>query len=621
MRRFLSVISILTTVQLCLMPAWAQPPIEDDRYLFPIRPGERNFLSGTMGEMRGAHFHGGLDIRTGGRIGLPVYATQDGYISRMQVSAGGYGHALYLTHPDGNTSVYAHLNLFEPGLEKYLRHQQYLKEQYEVRLFPAKDLFEFKKGDIIAYSGNTGSSRGPHLHFEIRDEDHRFLNPMTFGFTEIKDNIPPILKSVAFVTRDEASRVNGSFGRFPFEVIKVNGKYTTRKPIELSGSIGMEVYHYDNQNGSYSRNGIPEIIMFLDGDTVFHQVKERMSFSLNRNILVHYDYPLYQSTRRKYNRLFREDGNELDIYKVIRRDLEFDAEPHELRLVLRDGNNNFSEFVTTVNNRRIVNPESPRIRNFLVYENHIQFKSEDSIATVYYHYRNEQIAPYTSKNGTNYFLWDLRKALPDSIRSGANTVNPHLYASIPAGYKFSFYNGDFDFESGRKTLFDTLYLRFEKSIDTLENREIFHFKNSSTPLRGPATITLKPRMSYDERHFVYSVSGRKTSFVGGTRLDDGSFRFSTRDLGKFTIAADSVPPVITPISWSRTNLKVKAEDPGSGIKDYRATLDGAFLLMRFDAKKGLLLAQPKEENKPLSGEFKLEVVDNAGNTNTITRKL
>ena len=118
MRRFLSVISILTTVQLCLMPAWAQPPIEDDRYLFPIRPGERNFLSGTMGEMRGAHFHGGLDIRTGGRIGLPVYATQDGYISRLQVSAGGYGHALYLTHPDGNTSVYAHLNLFEPGLEK-----------------------------------------------------------------------------------------------------------------------------------------------------------------------------------------------------------------------------------------------------------------------------------------------------------------------------------------------------------------------------------------------------------------------------------------------------------------------------------------------------------------------
>ncbi len=601
--------------------SFAQPPVEDNAYLFPIRPGERNFLAGTMGEMRGSHFHGGLDVRTGGRIGLPVYATQSGYISRIQVSTGGYGHVLYLSHDDGNISVYAHLNLFEAGLEKYLRTNQYKEESYEIRLFPEKNQFRFKTGEILGYSGNTGSSLGPHLHFEIRDNDHRFLNPQEFGFSEIVDNIPPLIKSIGFVTRSPNSRVNGLYGRYDFEVIKVNGKFTTRKPIVLEGEIGVEIFHYDNHNGSYSRNGIPEIVFFLDGDTVFHQVKDRMSFNKNRNILVHLDYPVYRSKGRKFNKLYLEDGNELDIYKETSRSIPIDSNPHDLRIVLRDNDNNFSEFQATVNRRKVVYPELPEMEKFEILGNQMHFSSTDSIAKVFFHYRSEKIKSYKSFQDIHYFIWDLRNALPDSIRTAGSIIDPKFYAMIPSGFNFSFYNGDFDFETSKKTLFDTLFLRFEKNNDSISRKEIFDFKNTTDPLRNNVTITLKPNNSYGDKASVYSINRSKLSYVSSKRQSDGSFQFKTRELGKFTIAYDSIPPIITPVNWSKTNLKVKIEDESSGVKKYRATLDGRFLLMRFESKKGLLMAQPIDPNKPLSGEFILEVEDNLGNKNQITRKL
>src|SRR5690606_4142631 len=150
--------------------------------MFPVKPGQQNFLSGTMGEIRPNHFHGGIDIKTGAEIGWPIYAAADGYVSRYKASTYGYGNVIYLTHPNGLVTVYAHLDRFAEPIAGYMLRKQYENQSYELELKPEKDIFKFKKGDIIGYGGNTGGSGGPHLHFEIRDSNHTQYNPLRFKF-------------------------------------------------------------------------------------------------------------------------------------------------------------------------------------------------------------------------------------------------------------------------------------------------------------------------------------------------------------------------------------------------------------------------------------------------------
>jgi hypothetical protein len=576
-----------------------------------------------MGEMRGGHFHGGLDIRTGGNIGLPVLATADGYISRINMSAGGYGHALYLTHADGKVSVYAHLDKFEKGLAAYTHNKQYEDESYEIRLFPEINEFYFKQGEVIAYSGNSGSSTGPHLHFEIRNSKQRFLNPLEYGFDEIKDELPPILKKIAFTTLDKNARVNGAFGTFGFEVIKVDGNYHIRKPIELSGNIGVLIYHYDNMTGTYSRNGIPELILQIDGDTLFHQVKEAMAFNLNRDILVHMDQSYYYKKRTRFNRLYQADGNQQDIYIKTSTGYFFEEQPYELSVTLRDNHNNFSKLLATINDKKVVYPAVPSFSQYEISENVLQFKSTDTIATVYCSYQEKVVYPYKFRKENAYYLWDLRQGLPDSVVSGSISYYPKFYTSIPPQIEYEFFNSDFDIKTYPKTLFDTLYLRFEKQYDSLDNREVFKFKNGADPLRTNATVTLKPTLTYDSTYQVFSVTGRnkQLKYVGSNQLDNGKFQFKTRQLNTFTLATDSVPPAITPISWNRGYLRLRISDKLSGIKTYRATLDDEFLLMYYDAKRSTLQAYPQNPNTSLRGVFKLVVEDNFGNKTEITRTL
>lgn len=598
-----------------LFPAWAgaQSPsfTTEDYYLFPINPGQTHYLAGTMGEMRGTHFHGGIDIRTGGRTGLKVLATADGYISRMRVQRGGYGHCLYVQHPNGTTSVYAHLEKFEPELEAYLLTQQYDKRSYEVNLFPDKDQFPFRQGELIGYSGNTGSSSGPHLHFEIRDSKQRVLDPLKFNFSEIRDNIAPTLRKVAFVCLEEDARINGAFGRYEFEVILNDGKYRITKPLELEGRIGVEIDYIDRHNGSSARNGIPEIVMALDNDTLFHQRKTRMSFGSMRNIVVHLDYQTYVNRRRKFNKLFRDEGNTLDIYLKDNKGITFDGTPKDLNIYLKDAYGNISVLEKTVNNRKVVNREEPNFSKYVTHRKWLHLKSGlNESVSLSIDQDSIPLQPYYQTSAQQYYLWDLGKGLPDFARIASDTLSFHYQELIPSGQKRSLDYEDLQLYLKADVLFDTLFLSYEKQ-ETARS-EFWEFHHSDFPLRKSMKITLKPKKTYEENTHVYSVWKNKRSFVGG-EWKDGRISFYSRDLGRFTIEADQHPPTVRTLKMDRNGITLLIDDAKSGIKSYNAYLNGEWLLMSYDAKKKKLTARPRNTDQPLEGDFRIEILDRAGN--------
>lgn len=599
--------------------SFAQSFTDDDYYLFPINPGEQNLLAGTMGELRASHFHAGLDIKTGGRTGLSVHAAASGYVYRIKISPGGYGNALYLNHPNGTTTVYGHLESFSPILEAYILNEQYERESFSVDLFPEDGAFRFEKGEIIAYSGNSGSSSGPHLHFEIRDRHQRILDPLKFNFPEIKDNMPPFLKGVAFVTLDENARVNEAFGRYGFDVIKVDRVFKTRAPISLEGNIGVEIYAYDLMDGVWSRNGVSETVMLLDDDTVFRELKSSLSFGNQKNILVHVNYPHYVQTGQKYNRLYVEDGNTNDIYVTPSQGIKIDSEPHVLTILMRDSHGNLVKFENKINERKIVYRPRPDISEFEIFRNYLHFEapyvSTPSQIYVYFGQLGKELIPYRIEKSKAYYLWDLRNGLPDSIDYCGDIKKTNIKAMIPSGSEHSFYHEDVELLFRRNSLFDTLYLQFDKSYDSAHGFEEFKFNHRKDPMKGSVRVRLKSDRDYPFGSQAYTLNNGRLGYLGGS-WDGEQIEFYTRDLVTFTIANDSIAPNIRPVIVNRDELYFKISDDLSGIKTFNATLDDEFVLMKYEPKKSLIWSEKKDKNIPFKGEFVLEVEDNAGNKET-----
>lgn len=253
---FLGRFIILLVLLLLSQLSFAQQVVKG-YFMFPINPGQSNFLSANMGELRPNHFHAGIDVKTGFAIGLPIYAAQDGYLSRVRVSSYGYGNTIYLTHPNGLVTVYAHLDSFSPAIKNYVLNFQYEKQVFELDEYVTKDLIKVKKGDIIGRSGNSGSSGGPHLHFEIRDSLENVLNPLLFGFSEIKDNMAPIIQKIAARPLDINSRVQQEYALKQWDALKkTDGTYQIPGVIEASGSICLEIKVTDKMNETSNLYGV-----------------------------------------------------------------------------------------------------------------------------------------------------------------------------------------------------------------------------------------------------------------------------------------------------------------------------------------------------------------------------
>lgn len=606
-------------------------------YMFPIQPGAVNYLSGTMGELRSNHFHAGIDIKTGGVEGLPVHASNDGYISRIKVSAWGYGNALYMLHPDGQTTVYGHLKNFNEVLGNFVREAQYEKETFAIELFPEKNQFTYKKGDIIAFSGNTGGSGGPHLHFEIRDKNQHVLNPLKYGFPEVKDNIAPTIEKVAISTLDKEARINNKQGRFEFEVVKNKNKYSIKEPVRVSGLVGIELLTYDRLNGASNRNGVSCIQLNMDGEQIFYQNISEFSFGESRNILMLQNYEVYKRTGQRFNKLYVDDGNWLNFYETneykgkIKID---DSLIHQVEINLWDNYNNKAMLHLALKGHKPA-PVVQTSQLFPVKNNSYELdknllklyvkveEGEINYAEIFANGMKFDLSPAYVANHTAVYLWDLTNGLPDSTSLCGEVHQYNFKALVPPHNKFNFYGQAMYLHFPKYSLFDTLYLTTNYYYDSVNRQEVFELNKDLYPMRKSMYVTLKPSANYPDkkRTSVYSLNGRGHLSYEGGEWENESIKFSTRSFGAYTLQTDSIPPAIKAVKINKDYISFVLKDELSGLNQFELKVNDHWVLMNYDYKTNLIWSEKLDNAIPFDGNVLLKVRDNAGNENLFTTKL
>ncbi len=608
----------------------------EEKYLYPIRPGLPGSLAGTMGELRTTHFHSGIDIRTDNIIGLPVLASKSGYISRVTVSPSGYGNVLYITHPNGHTTLYAHLDKFSGSLAKHVLQEQYKRKTANVDLFFQPDQFKVTRGDTVALSGNSGSSGGPHLHFDIRDANNYALNPlMVEEFSEIVDNLPPAIEKIALKTLDINSRINDKFGRFEFHAQRVGNNFILSTPILATGNIGVEILAKDKlAPGSRFYGGVNYIEMRVDSQLVFNQSIDKINIAETRGIYTLMDFKTMRMNGTRFYKLYKDDGNTLDFYekspgtgKIVVRE----NQKAKVKITMKDSHGNASNVSLTLMSTPVTkdakflepmkNPiEYDILENVMMVS--VQPCSADSMsATIYSKGIKQQATPDYANNVRAVYLIDLRKQIPDSIVSCDKVVKPYIKVSVPSGRQYNYYSHPVDIEFPDKALYDTVYLNVRHEV-TADSSEKFIIGPRTVPLDKSIKVTIRPSSvtTWDPSYAVYRMNGRAATYLGGG-WENGGIHFVTREFGEFTILRDTVPPTIKPISVNSTAVRFKIRDNLSGIKSYEANINGKWLLMHYDAKSATIWSEKLNKAEPLKGDFKLVVSDEAGNETTYTHKL
>lgn len=529
------------------------------------------YLSGNFGELRSNHFHAGLDIKTQGVEGQKVYAIADGYVSRIKVSPYGYGTALYVTHPNGFTSVYGHLKKYNETIEKVVKAYQYQKEQFSVQIFPPPYQLQVKKGDVIAYSGNSGGSGGPHLHFEIRNTktEHPY-NPLFFGF-DIKDNVNPDIYAVTIYPLNDSSFINGSNRKKRIKAKGANGiyRFISNSPINLYGEFGFGIETVDRMSGTENTYGLHNIKLSYDSKPIYEHQIDEFAFHEGRYINSYLDYETYIKKRKRVQKSFIQKGNRLRIYKQLENKGTVsirDGKEHVLKYTVSDlnGNNSSIQFKVSGNSTKIpsqaqLKQGAPKVKFF----------------------------PYNQRN---------------------TFVEDSLLLDLPKG-----------------VLYDDLYFEYQKT-GALSNTvsPVYWLHNHYTPLHSYITISIKgSHLSASQRNkaLIVSTVDRKHLYAEGGKWKGDNISAKTRSFGGYAIALDSIAPKITPINiYANANMSkkwsisLKITDNLSGIGSYRGTIDGKWVLMEYDAKNDKL-SYFFDDERLKSGQhvFQLVVKDKVGN--------
>ncbi|MFN8415565.1 MAG: M23 family metallopeptidase [Cytophagaceae bacterium] len=591
--------------------------------MFPINPGQRNYLSANMGELRPNHFHGGMDVKTGGVTGLPIYCAADGYVSRLKVSTYGYGKTLYITHPNGLTTVYAHIDRFNPTIAGYALQQQYALQNFDIDINLAPGTLVLKKGDIIAYSGNSGSSGGPHLHWEIRTPQEYLLDPMRFGFSEIIDTQTPVFDKIAISAMDMNARVSGEMGRKEFTPVIISGsKYRISEKITANGLIGIEIKTHDRMNDTHNSYGITCIEVKVDGrETFFHNL-ETFHFYENRYINVHVDYETMIAKGQRFERCYVADGNNLACY-LMNPDMGkiriSEDKLHEVEIRIYDASGNMSVLNFQVQGKKapeaITSTVTPTPSNKLM-ENTLKIVGSANSTTCALYIKSkgvQTLTPAYKINTAPVYLYDMRLGLPDSVQAGTYKEVFDYVATIYPG-KQTYVNDNLTLQFSDSTLFDTLYLRVKNHIP-LGGSETFEINNPTVPVFGPIGVIYCPKDSSFKMNkcYFYNINNSSTGKYEGGEWTQDTISHQLKYLGKYKVSVDQTPPTITYRSHTAKRINFNIFDRESGIGSIKATLNGEWVLMNYEHKTGVIWSEFLDKNKTLTGKFVLEVTDKGGN--------
>lgn len=558
--RLIAFFSILLLLAFTVRPEEAAD-YPTDYFRSPV--GQPLRLSGTFGELRANHFHSGIDIK--GAIGQTLYAAADGYVARIRVQKDGYGNCIYLQHPNGYTTVYAHMNNFAPELEAFIKEQQYKDQTFEVELFPEKDRFFFKKGAAIGAMGTTGSSFGPHLHFEIRDSrSEKPINPLLFGL-EVPDRRPPRMHQLrVYALNDKLETVEAK----TYDLLPKGNQYSIAGEVLTIGAwrAGFGIKVYDHMDEVPNWNGIYELKMYVDGQLVYHFDAESFSFSETRYLNAHLDYEQQVAARNYFNRCYRLPGNRLSMYGQC-----------------------LNEGVVKL------------------------YKDQTTTVTI--------VAGDLAGNESRLEFKVRRGEVDPPAAAPYNYVLQHDEANVIDNYSINLH-----FPEG--SFYEDLYMNYRADKERSSNiySDVHSVHDYRTPVHRYFDIAIRPTILPDElksKAFIAYCDERNRITNYGGAWENGMLKTRVRDLGDFYIMVDTSPPKIRPVAFqsnmkghSKMSFRISDDYATAGNArelTYQATVDGQWILMKYDEKNDLLFHEFDGRLTPGSHELRLVVSDGLKN--------
>ncbi len=566
-KNYKAALSIILLLNISYCSAQFFPPKNYPQNYFTYPVEATVSLSANFGALRPNHFHMGLDCKTDKVQNKKVLAAADGYIAKVKIESWGFGRAIYINHPNGLTTLYAHLNEFYPKLETYIKVQQYKLKSWAVYIDVPENLFLVTQGMFIANSGNTGGSQGPHLHFEIRDtKTDKTLNPLLFGFA-VPDTIAPDVLRLAVYNRN-ISTYEQAPKIYPLK--KVKGIYVTNPALIIANTnkVSFGISAFDRSSGSSNRNGIYQTILYQNELPVTGFEIDNIGYDETRYLNAHIDYKLRSSDGPFVQHLSKLPGYNNSIY-----------------------NTTYGDGIITLDDDSI-------------YTFKLEVKDANG---------NTSLVRFEMKKDSTY--------KEGSKNSSASFFQPHEFHP---GFINVFENNTISFYLPKNCLYDSMRFTY-KEIIPAQGYPIYQLHKTTVSLHCYFPITIKATSGFPDKMIMHRFANGKDDYKKAMPVtygkESGWFKASFREFGSFRLMIDTMPPTITPIGFKngmncskQSRIVFVVKDNTEEIKKFTATLDGNWL--RFSNDKGSRFIYDFDEMCP-AGEHELKIVaeDQVGNIN------